>query len=65
MFSLWVSQRRVKRGLIGLTLTQEASQKDWDRGARNLTAADFAEAFQQWYRYERSEKCVEMEGDIR
>ncbi len=55
----------MKRGLIGLTLTQEASQKDWDRGARNLTAADFAEAFQQWYRYERSEKCVEMEGDIR
>jgi hypothetical protein len=30
---------------------------------RNLTAADFAEAFQQ--SYEHSEKCVEMEGNIR
>jgi hypothetical protein len=32
----------------GLTLTQETSKKEWERGMRNLTAADFVDAFWQW-----------------
>jgi hypothetical protein len=46
----------VKTGLISLPLPKEASWKKWNGGTRNLTVADFAEAFQQWC--ELSGKCV-------
>ncbi len=45
-FSLLVSRPEAKRELPGLTLTQEASKKDQEGGARKSAAADFAEALQ-------------------
>jgi hypothetical protein len=44
MFSLLVSQPKVKSELAGLILTQEASLKQWEGGMRNSMAANFAEA---------------------
>ncbi len=60
-FSLLVSQPKAKSELSRLTLTQEASLKDWEGGARNSTAADFAEALWQWY--ERCKKCTAIGGE--
>jgi hypothetical protein len=54
--TLTVSWNRAKRELIVFPLTQEGSKKEWHGDTRNLTAADFAEAFRQWY--ECSEKCA-------
>jgi hypothetical protein len=45
MFSLWMSQQRVKKEQASLTLTQETSYMKREGGMRNLTAADFAEMF--------------------
>jgi hypothetical protein len=42
-----VSRPEAKRELHGLTLTQEASEKDQDGVARNSAAANFAEALQR------------------
>jgi hypothetical protein len=39
-----VSRPETKRELPGLTLTQEASEKDQEGGAKKSAAADFAEA---------------------
>jgi histone-lysine N-methyltransferase SETMAR len=36
---------RVKRELVGLTLTQNSFKKAWEGAVRSLTVADFAEAF--------------------
>jgi hypothetical protein len=47
---------KVKNYLAGLTLMRESFKKDWEGAVRTLSAADFAEAFQQWFR--RWEKCV-------
>ncbi len=47
MFSLLVSRPEAKRELHGLTLTQEASEKDQEGVARNSAAEDFAEALRQ------------------
>ncbi len=47
---------KVKKELAGLTLTREIFKKEWEGAVRTLTAADFAEAFQQWYR--PCEKCI-------
>ncbi len=46
--TVWVSRRRVKKELAGLTLTQENFLKE-SGGMRNLTAADFTEMPRQWY----------------
>jgi hypothetical protein len=43
-FSLLVSRPKAKRELSALTLTQKASEKDQEGGARNSAAADFAKA---------------------
>jgi histone-lysine N-methyltransferase SETMAR len=51
---------KVKKELAGLTLMRESFKKDWEGAVRTLSAADFAEAFQQWIR--RCEKCVEIGG---
>jgi hypothetical protein len=51
---------KVKKELVGLTLTRETFKKEWEGAIRTLTAADFAEAFQQWYR--RCEKCIAIGG---
>ena len=53
---------RVKRELAGLTLTQQTFKKEWEGAVRSLTAADFAEAFRQWY--QRCEKCVAIGGSF-
>jgi hypothetical protein len=42
-----VSRPKVKRELSKLTLTQEASLKDLEGGARNSAATDFAEALRR------------------
>jgi hypothetical protein len=42
-----VSRPKAKRELSKLTLTQEASLKDLEGGARNSAAADFSEALRQ------------------
>jgi hypothetical protein len=55
-----VSRPEAKRELPGLTLTQEASEKDQEGGARNSAVADFAEALR--WSYERGEKCVAIGG---
>jgi hypothetical protein len=49
-----------KSELSGLTLAQEASQKDREGGARNSGAADLAEALCR--EYEHCEKCVAIGG---
>jgi hypothetical protein len=46
-FSMLVSRPKAKRELSKLTLTQEASLKDLEGGARNSAAADFAEALRR------------------
>jgi hypothetical protein len=51
---------KVKKELAGLTLTRESFKKDWEEAVRTLSAADFAEAFQQWFR--RCKKCVAIGG---
>jgi hypothetical protein len=51
-----VSQQRVKREIVGLTLNQETSKKEQEGGVINLMAADFTEAFLRWY--ECCEKCM-------
>jgi hypothetical protein len=50
----------VKKELAGLTLTRESFKKDWEGAVSTVSAADFAEAFQQWFR--RCEKCVAIGG---
>jgi hypothetical protein len=47
IFSLLVSRPKAKSELSGLTLTQEASLKDGEGGAKNSAAADFAEALRR------------------
>jgi hypothetical protein len=47
MFSLLVSRPGAKRELHGLTLTQEASEKDQEGVARNSVEANFAEALRR------------------
>jgi histone-lysine N-methyltransferase SETMAR len=51
---------KVKKELAGLTLTRESFKKDWEGAVMTLSAADFAKAFQQWFR--RCEKCVAIGG---
>jgi hypothetical protein len=51
---------KVKKELAGLTLMRESFKKDWEGALRTLLAADFAEAFRQWFR--RCEKCVDIGG---
>jgi histone-lysine N-methyltransferase SETMAR len=51
---------KVKKELAGLTLTRESFKNDWEGAVRTLSAADFAEAFRQWFR--RCEKCVDIGG---
>jgi hypothetical protein len=51
---------KVKKELAGLTLTRESFKKDWEGAVRTLSAADFAEAFRQWFR--RCKKCVVIGG---
>jgi histone-lysine N-methyltransferase SETMAR len=51
---------KVKKELAGLTLMRESFKKDWEGAVRTLSAADFAEAFRQWFR--RCEKCVDIGG---
>jgi histone-lysine N-methyltransferase SETMAR len=51
---------KVKSVLAGKTLTTQTFKKEWEGAVRTLSAADFADAFQQWYR--RCEKCVNIGG---
>jgi histone-lysine N-methyltransferase SETMAR len=51
---------KVKKELAGLTLTRETFKKKWEGAGRTLTAADFAEAFQQWYHH--CKKCIAISG---
>ncbi len=52
---------RVKKEFVGLTLMRETFKKKWGGGVvRTLSAVDFAEAFQQWFR--RCEKCIAISG---
>lgn len=51
---------KVKSVLAGKTLTAQTFKKEWEGAVRTLSAADFADAFQQWYR--RCEKCVNIDG---
>ena len=51
---------KVKSVLVGKTLTVQTFKKEWEGAVRTLLAADFADAFQQWYR--RCEKCVNIGG---
>ncbi len=51
---------KVKKVLAGLTLTRETFKKEWEGAVGTLTAADFAEAFQQWYR--GCKKCIAIGG---
>ena len=46
--------------LAGKTLTAQTFKKEWEGAVRTLSAADFADAFQQWFR--RCEKCVNIDG---
>jgi hypothetical protein len=55
-----VSRPEAKREISGLTLTQEASEKDQEGVARNNVAANVAEALWQWY--ERCEKRIAIGG---
>ena len=52
---------KVKSVLAGKTLTAQTFKKEWEGAVRTLSAADFADAFQQWYR--RCEKCVNIGGN--
>jgi hypothetical protein len=47
MFSQLVSWLEVKSKLAGLTLTQEASEKEREGGARNNAEVDFTEALRR------------------
>ncbi len=49
----------VNKELAGLTLMRETF-KEWEGVVKTLMAADFAEAFQQWYRC--CEKCSAIVG---
>jgi hypothetical protein len=49
---------KVKRELVGLTLTQNTFKKEWEGDLRTLSEADFATAFRQWY--ECCKKCVDI-----
>ncbi len=51
---------KVKKELAGLTLTRETFKKEWKGAVRTLTAVDFAQVFQQWYR--QCEKCLAICG---
>jgi histone-lysine N-methyltransferase SETMAR len=51
---------KVKKELSGLTLTRETFKKEWEGAVRTLAVADFATAFQQWYRH--CEQCIAI-GD--
>jgi hypothetical protein len=56
-----VSWQRVKKELISLTLAQETSWKELERGGvRKFTAVNFVGALQ--LRYERCKKCVKIAG---
>ncbi len=47
---------KVKKELEGLMLMRETFKKGWEGAVRTLSAADFAEAFQQQFR--RCKKCI-------
>jgi histone-lysine N-methyltransferase SETMAR len=49
---------KVKKELAGLTLTRESFKKDCEGTVRTISAADFTEAFRQWFR--RCKKCIEI-----
>jgi histone-lysine N-methyltransferase SETMAR len=51
---------KVKKELAGLMLTRETFKKEWEGAVRTLLAADFAEAFQQWFC--RCKKCIVIDG---
>ncbi len=48
---------RVKRELVGLTLTQETFKKEWKEAVRTLSAANFTTAFR---RHEHCKKSVNI-----
>jgi hypothetical protein len=52
--------RRVKEELAGLHLTQESLKTAWEGVTRTIAEDEFAAAFRRWY--ERSEKCVRIQG---
>jgi [histone H3]-lysine36 N-dimethyltransferase SETMAR len=51
---------KLKNHLAGKTITAQSFKKEWEGAVRTLSAADFADAFQQWHR--RCEKCVAIGG---
>jgi predicted acetyltransferase len=53
--------RKVKEQLAGLHLTQENLKSAWEEVIRTICEDEFATAFRLWY--ERSEKCVQIQGD--
>jgi hypothetical protein len=60
MFSLLMSRPEAKREMSGLTLTQEASEKDQEGVARNSVVADFVEELRR--RYERCKRRITIGG---
>jgi hypothetical protein len=53
--------RKVKEQLAGLHLTQESLKSAWEGVTCTIGEDEFATAFRRWY--ERSEKCVCIQGD--